>query len=806
MRVRLGEAARATVDGAVRLGIVAGRFEAAYDRALAMTKCRAANMHSPVHAAASPCGFAGSRSSLPWHGAIASEDERRDRPRREPAHMTTGYLSFYRGRRVMVTGGLGFIGSNLARQLVDAGADVLIVDSLNPDYGGNRFNIDGIEDRVRVNVADVRDQTSMDVLVEDREVIFNLAGQVSHIDSMRDPYTDLDINCRAQLSMLEACRKYNPGVRVVFAGTRQVYGRPDRLPVDENASRAAGRHQRRQQGGRRVLPSALQQRLRRPRLLAAADQRLRPASADPAQSPGLHRLVHPARDRGRRDPDLRRRLADCATSSTSTMPRTRSCAPARPTRATARSSTSAAIEPISHRELVALLIDVAGSGSVRFVEWPPEKKRIDIGSFYSDSTKFRQTRRLDASGRPARGVRAGRSPSTAQHLAHYVDEPCRRRRSRGRDLVPAADARRGRGRRARGHRARRRRAAGSCSVRSWRRSSGSSRPPVGAAHAVGVGTGTDALAIALRALGIGAGRRGDHVAALGRLLGARDHDGGRAAGVRRHRSRSPDARSATPPPRPSRRAPRRSCRCTSTVRPPTCRAIVDVARRHNLAIVEDCCQAHLATCEGRPVGSFGAAAAYSFYPTKNLGALGDGGALTTSDAALAARAKRLRNGGQTDRYRHDEFGVNSRLDEMQAAILRARLPLLRRMDRAPARARPTIPRGARADRRRRGAAGARRRPRLPPLPGAQRARATAMQAHLQAAGIETLIHYPIPIPRQPALVDRATRRLPDRRLASAARSFRCRSTPRSPTPRSTTSPPRVAQLARDTPRRSLTRS
>ena len=148
--------------------------------------------------------------------------------------MKTGYLSFYRDRRVMVTGGLGFIGSNLVRQLVDAGADVLIVDALHPDYGGNRFNLDGLEDRVRLNVADVRDQTSMDALVADREVIFNLAGQVSHIDSMRDPYTDLDINCRAQLSMLEACRKYNPAVRVVYAGTRQVYGRPDRLPVDES--------------------------------------------------------------------------------------------------------------------------------------------------------------------------------------------------------------------------------------------------------------------------------------------------------------------------------------------------------------------------------------------------------------------------------------------------------------------------------------------------------------------------------------------------------------------------------------------
>ncbi len=133
----------------------------------------------------------------------------------------------------MITGGLGFIGSNLARQLVDLGADVLLVDSMIPDYGGNFFNIQGIEDRVRVNVADVRQESTMDYLVRNRAVIFNLAGQVSHLDSMRDPYTDLEINCRSQLSILEACRRHNPEVRIVFAGTRQVYGRPDFLPVTE---------------------------------------------------------------------------------------------------------------------------------------------------------------------------------------------------------------------------------------------------------------------------------------------------------------------------------------------------------------------------------------------------------------------------------------------------------------------------------------------------------------------------------------------------------------------------------------------
>ena len=234
---------------------------------------------------------------------------RRSRLSEPAAHVTADYREFYRGRAVMITGGLGFIGSNLARRLVELGADVLLVDSLIPDYGGNLFNIDGIADRVRVNVADIRQQSTMNYLVRDRDVIFSLAGQVSHIDSMRDPYTDLEINCRSQLTVLEACRNHNPKVKVVFAGTRQVYGRPDSLPVDRAPSGAADRRQRHQQGGGRVLPPRLQQRVRRPRLLAAADQRLRAAAAVEAQSPGLHRLVHPAGDRERADSDLRRRLA-----------------------------------------------------------------------------------------------------------------------------------------------------------------------------------------------------------------------------------------------------------------------------------------------------------------------------------------------------------------------------------------------------------------------------------------------------------------------------------------------------------------
>jgi UDP-glucose 4-epimerase len=146
----------------------------------------------------------------------------------------TGRLSeIFGGKRVLITGGLGFIGSTLARRLAGLEARVLLVDSLIPEYGGNQFNIDGLEGQVQVNISDVRDEHSFRYLVQHQDYLFNLAGQTSHLDSMRDPFADLEINCRSQLSILEACRKHNPSVRIVFASTRQIYGKPDYLPVDE---------------------------------------------------------------------------------------------------------------------------------------------------------------------------------------------------------------------------------------------------------------------------------------------------------------------------------------------------------------------------------------------------------------------------------------------------------------------------------------------------------------------------------------------------------------------------------------------
>lgn len=142
-------------------------------------------------------------------------------------------MSSYKNKKILITGGLGFIGSNLARSLVMQGGEVTLVDSLIPEYGGNIFNIHDIRDKVEVNISDVRDPHAMTYLLKDKDYLFNLAGQTSHIDSMLAPQTDLEINATAQLSVLEACRKINHSIKIIFASTRQIYGKPSYLPVDE---------------------------------------------------------------------------------------------------------------------------------------------------------------------------------------------------------------------------------------------------------------------------------------------------------------------------------------------------------------------------------------------------------------------------------------------------------------------------------------------------------------------------------------------------------------------------------------------
>ncbi|MGE5125679.1 MAG: NAD-dependent epimerase/dehydratase family protein [Betaproteobacteria bacterium] len=296
---------------------------------------------------------------------------------------------FYEGRRVLVTGGLGFIGSNLCRALADLGARVTAVDSLLPDYGGNLFNLDGYEDRVRINIADVRGH-GMEYLVRGQQVLFNLAGQVSHIDSMADPVTDLEINCTSQLRLLEAVRRGNPELKVVYAGTRQVYGRPLYLPVDERhllqpvdvyginkisgefyhlvyhqvyGIRASSLRLTNTYGPRQLIRHNRQGFIGWFVRQAALGEEIL-LFGDGRQKRDFNHVDDVV------DAFLRAGALDAADGQVFNL---------------------GGASPLSLLELVELLLDVAGGGRYRLVPFPPERRRIDIGDFHADTQKARAT-------------------------------------------------------------------------------------------------------------------------------------------------------------------------------------------------------------------------------------------------------------------------------------------------------------------------------------------------------------------------------------------------------------------------------
>jgi UDP-glucose 4-epimerase len=303
--------------------------------------------------------------------------------------MSEDHLAFYRDRRTLVTGGLGFIGSNLCRRLADLGARVTAVDSLLPDYGGNLFNLAGYEERVRVNIADVRGH-GMEYLVRGQEVLFNLAGQVSHLDSMSDPVTDLEINCTSQLRLLEAVRRGNPELKIVYAGTRQIYGRPHYLPVDEKhllqpvdvnginkisgefyhlvyhqvyGIRASSLRLTNTYGPRQLIRHNRQGFIGWFIRQAAFGEEIQ-IFGDGSQKRDFNHVDDVV------DAFLRAGATDGSDGQVMNL---------------------GTETPVSLLDLVRLLIDVAGGGRYRLVPFPPERKRIDIGDFYADISKARAT-------------------------------------------------------------------------------------------------------------------------------------------------------------------------------------------------------------------------------------------------------------------------------------------------------------------------------------------------------------------------------------------------------------------------------
>jgi len=323
------------------------------------------------------------------------------------------------GKDILVTGGLGFIGSNLSRRLVDIGAKVTIVDSLLPAYGGNPFNIKGIEDRVRINIADVRDEYSMAYLVKGRDYIFNLAGQVSHIDSMEDPYTDLEINVRSQVSILEACRKNNREVKIVYTSTRQLYGKPVYLPVDEKhpilPTDANGINKLSGElyhilynnvYGVRTVSLRLTNTYGPRQLLKHSRQGFigwfirRTVEGDEIQIFGDGSQV---RDFNYVD-DVVDAMLLCAVSD----------------KANGEIYNLGGEEPISLKSLAEMLIEINGGGSYRLVPFPPDKKLIDIGDFYGDYSKI--VRELE--WRPSTSLREGLERTIRyyrENISRYIE-------------------------------------------------------------------------------------------------------------------------------------------------------------------------------------------------------------------------------------------------------------------------------------------------------------------------------------------------------------------------------------------------
>jgi UDP-glucose 4-epimerase len=300
----------------------------------------------------------------------------------------TSYLDDFQGRKVLITGGLGFIGSNLAHRLVELGADVLIVDSLIPEYGGNLFNVIDIEDRVRTNIADVRDRSSMDYLVQGQDYLFNLAGQVSHLDSMKDPFTDLEINCRSQLSILESCRYNNPDVKVIFASTRQIYGVPDYLPVDErhlvHPTDVNGINKMAGEWYHIVYNNVYGVRATSLRLTNTYGPRMRVRDARQTFLGLWIRLIVEEKElaifgdgRQVRDFNYVDDVVDALLRA------------AVDEEANGQVYNLGGDEPINLLHLAQRMVQIAGKGSYQLVPWPGNRKRIDIGDYYGDYRKIR---------------------------------------------------------------------------------------------------------------------------------------------------------------------------------------------------------------------------------------------------------------------------------------------------------------------------------------------------------------------------------------------------------------------------------
>jgi nucleoside-diphosphate-sugar epimerase len=316
-----------------------------------------------------------------------------------------------------VTGGLGFIGSNLARRLVELGASVTLVDCLTPDQGGLRHNILGLEERITVEVGDLRDAAVLARALPGQEVVFNLAGQTSHMDSMTDPITDLELNCRAQLALLEGLRRLAPDARVVFASTRQIYGAPDYFPVDEahplRPVDVNGIHKLAGESYHLLYARVYGLRAMALRLTNTYGPRMR---VKDARQTFLGLWIRAALESWPFEVWGGSQLRDYTYVDDTVDALLR--AACTPELWGGAYNLSGQPEPLSLLQTAELLTGLTG-GRFEVKEFPPERRRIDIGDFYADDTAFRRL----TGWTPGMPLKDGLERTLGyfrEHLAHYV--------------------------------------------------------------------------------------------------------------------------------------------------------------------------------------------------------------------------------------------------------------------------------------------------------------------------------------------------------------------------------------------------
>ena len=567
----------------------------------------------------------------------------------------------FKGSSVLITGGLGFIGSNLAHFLVEKGAKVTIIDSLVKTCGGNASNVETIKDRVIISNADLRETDKVQELVKDKDFIFNLAGRSTQKSSMADPFSDSSVNCLSHLSLLEAHRKSGSKAKIIYTGTRTQYGKIEKNPVSENHplnfvdfngihnhfSEMYHMFYHRKYGV--DVCSLRLSNVYGPRHVTEGDEvgvlPLFIKKAEKNEAITIHGDGSNVRDFVY--------VSDVITAL---------CIAALKGESIGKIFNVGSGTPSTLKQMAEKVIEVYDSGKINYLEAPAENKSLEIGDFVADISKIRSLLGWFPSVSLEEGIRKTHEFYKEKNSTKDIPVPMVNLKANYFSIKDEIDS------------------AVSNVVESGSYILGGEVKKFeeefakynNARFCVSVSNGTEAIHISLMACGV---KEGDEVittpfTAVPTIVAIES-----AGGVPVFADIKPETFNIDP-----EAIKKKITHKTKAIvvvhlfgNPCEMDKIMEIAKNNNLKVIEDACQAHGAEFNSVKVGTFGDVGCFSFYPTKNLGAMGDGGAVITNNREIADELILLRNYGQTEKYNHFKKGFNYRLDEIQAAILRAKL-------------------------------------------------------------------------------------------------------------------------------------